>query len=206
MKSDVFSGHVELLDEKEIYKGFLTVKELTLRHSLFKGGWSPALKREVVHSSRVVAVLMFDPVADKVLLVEQFRPGVFSAGEPGWVLEVVAGRVDKNESLEDAAKRETLEETGCCVNELLLIADFFSSTSGCDEKVKLYCGLFESKDSDSMLCGVACEAEDICTHLYSTRSLIEELDAGNINNATSVIALQWLKLNHSRLVSEHTKN
>lgn len=197
-----FEGEIELIEERIAYKGFLSVKELDLRHSLFSGGWSSTIRREVVLSTRVVGVLLFDPIADSVLLVEQFRPGLYATGETAWMTEIVAGRVDKNETLEKAAFREVFEETGCEVETLLPIADYYPLAGGCSEKVKLYCGLFSSEGSDGRLCGMSSENEDIRTRLISAVKMFKALAEGEVNNAASIIALQWLQMNHTHLVSK----
>ena len=200
-KLSVFKGCIEVIEEKIVYQGFLSVKQFILRHSLFSGGWSPQVNREVVLSDRVVGVLLFDPVADKVLLVEQFRLGPYEVGEPAWVSEIIAGRVDKNESLEKAAHREVMEEAGCTVTHLLPIADYYPTPSGCDEKVKLYCGFFSSEGTGGRLCGMKNEEEDIRTCLIETHIIFEALNAGEINNAATLIALQWLQAHHASLTS-----
>ena len=191
----------ELISEEVVYEGFITVRKLLLKHTLFQGGWSDPVTREVAMcaNSQVVAVLLFDPLKEKVLLVEQFRPGVFAANEPAWVIEVVAGRVDNGEEPEEAARREIREETGCEVSTLLPIVNYYPSTGACNEKVLLYCGLFSSEGTDSRLCGVTEETENIRTCLIDMADIFQQLEAGKINNATTLIALQWLKLHHSSL-------
>ncbi len=48
-----------------------------------------------IASADAVTVLPYDPVRDRVLLIEQYRFGVHMRGDPRpWVLEPVAGRID----------------------------------------------------------------------------------------------------------------
>ncbi|MEL6769277.1 MAG: gamma-glutamylcyclotransferase, partial [Pseudomonadota bacterium] len=58
------------------YQGYLAVEEHRLRHRRFDGGWSPTLDRVTVAWGDAVTVLPYDAVADRVLLIEQFRPAV----------------------------------------------------------------------------------------------------------------------------------
>lgn len=194
-----FNGKVELIDQKTICDGFIKVKQLSLKYSLFQGGLSDVLHREVALSTPVVGVLLFDPEEDKVLLVEQFRMGLYVTGEKPWMTEIVAGRVDEGENLEKAVYRESLEETGCHIKKLIPIADYYPSPGACGERMKLYCGFFASADTHGRICGVKEEGENIRTCLLPVAEAFESLNAGKINNATTLIALQWLQENHSSL-------
>jgi len=72
---------------------------------------------ERVNCRGIVAVV---PVTDhkEVLLIRQFRPPV-----NGYVIEFPAGLNDKGGSLEDAARRELLEETGYAAREMIFLTD-----------------------------------------------------------------------------------
>ena len=61
---------VEILDRETIFEGFFKLSRLTLRHELFGGGWSAEMQRELFQRDPVVALLPYDPIADKVLLIE----------------------------------------------------------------------------------------------------------------------------------------
>lgn len=65
-----------------------------------------------------IAVIV--PVTDQgeVLLVRQFRPPL-----NGYVIEFPAGLNDRGETLEDAAQRELIEETGYEAGELIFLTD-----------------------------------------------------------------------------------
>jgi len=49
--------------------------------------------------------LLFDPQHDKIVLVEQFRIAPAAAGKNPWLMEIVLGMVDSNETPEQAAAR-----------------------------------------------------------------------------------------------------
>jgi len=72
---------------------------------------------ERVNCTGIVAIV---PVTDKneVLLIRQFRPPV-----NGYVIEFPAGLNDKGDTLEDAARRELLEETGYAAQEMIFLAE-----------------------------------------------------------------------------------
>ena len=101
---------VRLIDRRIEYQGFFRLETLHLEHRRHAGGWSEVLRREVFVLPFAAAVLPYDPVADRVVLIEQFRAGTYAAGAGPWLVEVVAGFVDKDETPEQAARREAREE------------------------------------------------------------------------------------------------
>ncbi len=186
-------------DNKEtLYQGFLKLFQYTVRHKLFNGGWSQPLSREAIVRPPSVGVVLYDPVADTVVLVEQFRMGPWLSGEDPWLLEVVAGISEPGESLEDVALREAKEEANCDVKVLRPVADFFLSPGAANEKLKLFCGIVDSKELGGIH-GLDEEGEDIKVHVIPFQEAYNMVVDGRIANAPAVIAMQWLKLHHHEL-------
>ncbi len=96
---------VEVIRCEDVYQGYLKVRRYRLRHRLFDGSWSTEMTREVMERAHAVAVLPYDPTRDEVVLIEQFRMGIFDAGHDPWSIECVAGLIEADESLEDVAYR-----------------------------------------------------------------------------------------------------
>lgn len=189
---------VEILDDELAYDGFYKVRRLTLRHRLFAGGWSAPLRRELVHRHAAVVILLYDPARDAVAMLEQFRIGAITRSDEPWLLELVAGLIDCDESPEEVGRREAMEEAGCDVQTLEPICQYFSSPGGSDEFVHLYCGRCDLGDVGG-LHGLADEGEDIRVQVLPVAEVLALLAAGRIRNAHTLIALQWLQLNRERL-------
>ena len=75
------------------------------------------ISQEIVEQGNVVAILAIDD--DEVIVVNEFRYPV------GYVLEIPAGNVDKNETPLKCAKRELLEETGYIAKKFEHLIQFF---------------------------------------------------------------------------------
>ncbi len=188
-----------LMDEKEtVWQGYFRVDQHRLRHRRFDGTPSDLLLREVLERGHVAAVLPVDVAAQRVVLIEQIRPGALAAGLEPWLLECVAGIIEPDEQPQDVARRESLEEAGCKIEQLVPIARFLPSPGAVSETVNLYCGS-TCVDNLGGVHGLAEEGEDIKVHIVSIDRALALLEAGRIVNAKTIIALQWLALNKHRL-------
>ncbi|HTR01006.1 MAG TPA: NUDIX domain-containing protein [Candidatus Acidoferrum sp.] len=192
----VFSlSDVEVLERQSCYRGFLQIERLTLKFRRYEGGWSRVFHREVMLRHRGVGVLLFDPHTDEVLLVEQFRAGCLDDERNGpWALELVAGMLDSGETAPQVAIREAREEAGIEIGNLIRICEYYNSPGGSNERLGIYCAGFDSAKSGGIF-GLAEENEDIRTVVMSRNAAHAAIASGRINNAMSIIALQWLELN-----------
>tara|TARA_B110000444_G_scaffold227349_1_gene232455 strand:+ start:409 stop:1059 length:651 start_codon:yes stop_codon:yes gene_type:complete len=196
---------VELVSRSLAHDGFLRVEHLQLRHRLFSGAWSEVFMRELQLKDPAVGVLLFDPDRNTVLLIRQFRVGMFAessaagnAGSP-WPLEIVAGMVDSDERFEEVALRESKEESNCVPTDLIKVCEYYNSPGGSNEKVILFCGRIDSRNAGGVY-GLPQEYEDIEVQVLDYKNAIELIDSGEINNAMTIIALQWLQLHHQELL------
>ncbi len=185
------SKDVERLEDECLYQGFFRLEKRHLRHRLFEGGWSEKIQREVHVRHDAVGVLLYDVERDAVVMVEQLRAGALSDPISPWKLEPVAGLVEKGETPADVARRETLEEAGCEIGELIELHAYYPSPGACDERVTLFCGLVDSRGIGGVH-GVETEHEDIKVHVLPYGRAWELLEAGRLDNAMSLITLYWL--------------
>jgi ADP-ribose pyrophosphatase len=192
------SGDVELLARDTVFQGHFRVDRWRLRFRTFAGPMSAPVEREVFERGHAVAVLPYDPVADSVVLIEQFRVGALAAGRPPWLTEIVAGICHEAEPREEVARRETLEETGCTLGRLEPICDYLVSPGGTSETCALYVGEIDCRHAGGVH-GLASENEDIRTLTLPADEAIARLDEGTIANAVAIIALHWLARARPRL-------
>lgn len=190
----------QILECDTVYQGYFRIDRYRLRHTLFEGGWSRPVQREVFERGHAVAVLPYDPRLDAVLLIEQFRIGALAAKVEGgpWLMELIAGIIDPGETAEEVARREALEEAGCRLEELEPICDYLVSPGGTSEQASVY---FARADLDGVggIHGLDQENEDIRVHVIPTEEAIAMADDGRVANAAGVIGLYWLARNRKRL-------
>ena len=187
----------KMLSHRQVYAGFFKVDECIVRHDTYAGG-EVEIRRELFHRGDAVAVLLYDPVRDKLVMVEQFRIGAIEDEEGPWLLEIVAGVVEEGESVKEVARRECLEEAGLDVHAFETIHTFYSSPGGCSEKIYVLCALVDSSKADGIH-GVEDEGEDIRVSVYDYDEIVDLLGSDHISSAIPIIALQWLQLNRERL-------
>ena len=185
---------VEVIEKTVCYQGFFRLEKYHLRHRLFSGDWSPLLTREMFERGHAAAVLPYDPVRDEIVLIEQFRPGAIDAPGGPWLMEIVAGMIETGETAEAVVKRESIEESGCIITDLIPLYDFLVSPGGTTERIALFCGRTDATTADGVH-GVTEEGEDIKVHVVTFDTAMALLKSEKITAASAIIALQWLALN-----------
>jgi ADP-ribose pyrophosphatase len=187
----------EMLSHKILYQGFFRLESYQLRYDRFAGG-SNTVIREIFERGDAVAVLPYDPLRDEIVLVEQFRPGAVRHPGSPWLLELVAGMLDKEQTPEQTASREALEEAGCELTDLFAVHRYLVSPGGTTEATTLFVARTDTTGLGG-LHGLQDEHEDIKVHVLTVERALELLTAGKIENAAAIIGLQWLTLNRVAL-------
>ena len=198
-------GKIDITRRRRAYANFFALDEISLRHETFKGGMSAQIDREVFISADAALVLPYDPVRDRVLLVEQIRMGPLARGDATcWQLEPIAGHIDLGETPQAAARREALEEAGITLGKLEPVANVYASPGNATEFFHIFVGLAELPDLITGTGGLASEGEDIRSHLMSFDELMALADAQALANAPLVASAYWLARHRERLRSDGT--
>lgn len=187
-----------IIEEKTQYQGFFSLKSFTLKHTLYKGGWSQPITRELFQRGNCVAVLLYDPIRDEVVIIEQFRIGAIQMPKQAWLLEIVAGAIEPGETAEEVAYRESIEEAGCEIQQLIKINDFFTSPGGTSELLSLFYGRVDTTHIGGIH-GLDHEDEDIFVTTMKFNAVYQLLLDGKILSAIPIIAIQWLFINRENL-------
>ncbi len=194
------TGEVVAGQPDPAHAGFFAVNVHHLRHRRFDGTFSDSLTREVFVVGDAVTVLPYDPVRDRVLLIEQFRMGPFGRGDPlPWQLEAIAGRIDPGETPGDAARREAVEEAGLVLGQLEKVAEYYPTPGAVAEYLYSYVALCDLPDGVAGVFGAEEEGEDITGHLLSFDRLVEVMASGEIGNAPLLLTVLWLQRERARL-------
>jgi len=184
---------VTIEDKKYILEDVFKVDEAYLRYEKFNGEMSGTVRRISLERGDSVAILIFNTTTNKIILISQFRYPSYKTGN-GWLLETIAGIVDADEIPEEAARRETQEETGLNIITLEHISTFYPSPGGSSERVFLYYSeVSRESTSDGKIGGLACEDENIQAHEISLEEALQKIKSGEIMDAKTIIGIQWLE-------------
>ena len=193
------AGRPWAIERREtLHDGFYRIDRVRFRHALHGGGTSGPVERELFVRGDVVGVLPYDRAADRVLLIEQFRIGAMHGAPDPWLWEIVAGMIDTDEPPEAVARREAREEAGLELRSLRLVSRYLASPGATTEEVSVYlaeCDLAGAGGTH----GLDAEDEDILARVVPAERAIAMLGSGEVRNALSIVALQWLALHRAGL-------
>lgn len=192
---------VEMLSRETLYNGFFKMELYHFRHRLFNGGMSQTVTREIFERGHAVVLLPYDARRDQVILLEQIRIAAYDSSPTPWLLELVAGMIEPGETLEQVARREAMEETGLGVGRCKRMLSYLASPGGTSERLTVMVGEVDALKAQGIH-GLVEENEDIRLHAVSREQAYRWVEEGVIDNAASVIALQWLALHHESLRKE----
>jgi ADP-ribose pyrophosphatase len=186
---------VEIIQKSRTDFSFFHIEEAHLRYERYDGDMSAEIVRLNLQRGDAAAAIVHDPKADTVVMVEQFRYSTYEKG-PGWLLEIPAGVVEAHKDADpaDTMRRELEEEIGYHVADLRYISTFYLSPGGSSERVFLYYASASPKDKHSAGGGLLIENEDLRVLVMNTANVFERMKSGQIQDAKSLIGLQWLQM------------
>ncbi|ATX80890.1 ADP-ribose pyrophosphatase [Mariprofundus ferrinatatus] len=173
---------------ERVYQGFFAMDRHTVEHDRFDGG-SLTVTRENMERGDAAALLLYDPNADEVLLLEQFRIGPVLRNDNPWLVEIVAGIIDKGENAEEAVIRESREEAGFIPYETKFLGRYYTTPGGCSERIDLFLGLVDKNSPVGDGGGCDHEYEDIRLAWVSRQEALDMLDEGRIASGAPMLAL-----------------
>ncbi len=197
---------LSILACETVWDGRFPLQRVRFRQRRFDGRQSRERVWELWRRGRAVALLPYDPEADVVLLIEQFRLPALAAGVDPVLIEVPAGLCDPGEDQDATLARETEEELGLPLLRARPIGTYLLSPGGCDEQVTIFVGEVRAPQAgpDGLAGhgGLEAEAEDIRIRVWPAQAAIDAALAGHFNNATIAIALLWFAAKRAELQAE----
>lgn len=190
--------HPDVLIESEqrVWSGRFPLDVVRFHHRRFDGAMSDTRTWEVWRRGHAAALLPYDPVADALVLIEQFRFPALAAGLDPTLVELPAGLCEDNEDPAETIRREMREEMNMDADRTERIGGFLLTPGGADEFCHLYVGrvISPAADSEGIVghAGEASESEDIRVRVWPADKAIEAAFAGRFTNSITVIALFWL--------------
>ncbi|WP_321867506.1 NUDIX domain-containing protein [Paraburkholderia tropica] len=183
---------VEVETKARILDDFFKVDQAHLRFEKSDGLMSPLVRRLNFERGDSVAAIMFDPDTSMLTFARQFRYPTYEKG-PGWIIELIAGAVDKGETPEAAIRREIVEESGYDPVSIEPVSTFYTTPGGSSERIILYYAEVSERSRVGAGGGVASEAEDIELVQLRLEDALEKMASGQIVDGKTMIGLYWLQ-------------
>jgi nudix-type nucleoside diphosphatase (YffH/AdpP family) len=181
-----------------VFDDFFKVDRAVIQFEKFDGVMTDDVVRLSFERGKAVAVLLVNPDKKTVILTKQFRFPAYRADKTcGWLYEIVAGTTETESTPEETARREVLEEVGYDVENLKLLYSFFPTPGGSTEIIYLFYAEVTDDRRKNKGGGLAIEVEDIQVVELPIQEVLQLLADGQIMDAKTIIALQWLKENYS---------
>ncbi len=198
---------VTIHKKDRVYKQFFAMDRYEVSYKTFNGGNTKVLVREIFErDADAVAILVWDEKTDEVALIEQFRPGALKDPQSPWLIEIVAGMIDKGETEKEAAIREVKEEIGISLSakDLCYVTFEYPSPGGASEKVTL----FIAKADLSSLGdhgGLESESEDLRVFKVPLLDAYNAVKTGRIHNAVAIIGIMTLRFEKASILNKFAK-
>ena len=198
---------VTIHNKERVYKHFFAIDDYTLSYKRYDGSESRTFVREIFErDANAVAILCYDKNTDEIALIEQFRPGALSDPVTPWLIEIVAGIIDKGESTVQTAIREAKEEIGVNIseNDLFCFKTVYPSPGCITEKVTLYVAKTDLSHLGNHG-GLESECEDIRVFKAKLSDAYEQVLHGRINNSIAMIGILYLMHNKEEVLKHFAK-
>ncbi len=192
---------VEIEDRSRVWAGRTALDVVRFRHRRFDGAMSPSRIWEVWRRGDAAALLPYDPVADSVVLVEQFRLPALAARLAPVMVEIPAGFCEPGESAEEATRREAREEAGLVADRMVRVGKFILSAGGADETCTIFVGRIIASERVHKG-GLAAENENIRSRVWKADDAIAAALAGEFPNSVTSLALLWFASRRDELRRE----
>jgi ADP-ribose pyrophosphatase len=182
--------------EQRVWSGRFPVDIVKFRNRRFDGTMSETRTWELWRRGQASALIPYDPVADAVVLIDQFRLPALAAGIDPVLVELPAGLCEAGEDPVVTIRREMLEEMNLAADHIERIGGYLLTSGGADEFCHLYAGRVTAPPADAD--GIAgyggeiSENEDIRVRVWPAAKAIEAAFAGEFTNVMTVVALFWL--------------
>jgi ADP-ribose pyrophosphatase len=195
---------LEVEADEVVYAEHFALQRISFRHARFDGTPSGTMVRELWRRGSGVAILPYDPLTDRVALIEQFRLPAHAAGLDPVQTELPAGLLDRGEDPAAAALRELAEETGLVFRTLARIGTFLLLPGGCDEVAHVFCAHVDLPDTVGGIHGLASEQEETRLSVVPAEDAFRMVAENRVDGAPTALALLWLQLHRAALRQQWT--
>ena len=186
------TGNIRIRGRQTISRGYGLLERVSIERKRFDGRVQD-LSREIYDPGDSAAILLYDPIRSRVVLVRQFRLPPYLKDRRESEIEVCAGRLEGEDALTRIVK-EAEEETGYAVRGPRRLFEAYLSPGSLAEKLVFFAAEYCPDDRRARGGGHEGEGEDIEILEPTLDEALAMIENGEIIDAKTIILLQYAKL------------
>ncbi|WP_373523122.1 GDP-mannose pyrophosphatase NudK [Aquiflexum sp.] len=184
--------NIKILKKEILSDNWYTLKKVTFEYQKSDGSVHTQV-REAFDRGNGAAILLYSNKKGTVVLTMQFRlPTYLNGNESGMMIEACAGMLD-GQHPEEAIRRETEEETGYKIKDILKVFEAYTSPGAVTEILHCYIARYSKDMKVGSGGGAEDEDENIEVLEISFDKALEMITTGEIRDAKTIMLLQYLR-------------
>lgn len=186
---------VKIIGIKNLSNAHYKLDKVDFEYQTNNGSWQTQ-SRECYDRGDGAAILLYNPTKKMVILIKQFRmPSYLNGNTTGMMIEVCAGLLDENNP-EACIIKEVEEETGYKISNPKKVFELYSTPGAVTEKIHYFIAEYSDDMKISDGGGLEEEHEEIEVLEINFETALSMVSKGEINDAKTVVLLQYAKLNN----------
>lgn len=186
---------VKIIGIKNLSNKHYKLDKVDFEYQTTNGSWQTQ-SRECYDRGDGAAILLYNPNKKTVILIKQFRmPSYLNGNATGMMIEVCAGMLDEDHP-EACIIKEVEEETGFKISNPKKVFELYSTPGAVTEKIHYFIAEYSDDMKISEGGGLEEEHEDIEVLEINFETALTMVSKGEINDAKTVVLLQYAKLNN----------
>lgn len=188
----MMTNRISNIKIETLSKQWATLEKVTFDYKMMDGRWVQQT-RESYNRGNGAVILLFNKENKTVILTKQFRmPTLLNGNKSGFVIEACAGMLDEDHP-DECIIREVEEETGYRIPKVEKVFELYSTPGAVTEKLYYYIGEYQASMKVGSGGGLDSESEDIEVLELPFQKALQMMHIGNIEDAKTVILLQYLQ-------------
>lgn len=191
--------NVKIISSAVLSDNWGKLNKIKYETRLKDGSWQTQ-EREVYNRGNGAVILLYNKAKQTVILTEQFRlPTWFNGNADGMMIEAPAGLLDEHDP-EECIRRETEEETGYTVTDVVRIMEVYMSPGSVTEIIYFFVAAYSDAMKTGDGGGLDKEQENIEVLELNFDKALKMIYSGEIKDAKTIMLLQYAQI-HSLLGS-----